>query len=53
MVTDVRFQYTTPLHKIDTEGHNHRDVDKGGRSFGHASRLLDQMRQIHAVTQVL
>ena len=28
MVTDVRFQYATPLHKIDTEGHNH--VVKGG-----------------------
>ena len=31
MVTDVRFQYITPLHKVDTGGHNH--VDKGGRSF--------------------
>ena len=31
MVTDVRFQYATPLHKIDTGGHNH--FDKGGRSF--------------------
>ena len=51
MVTDVRIQYATPLRKIDTGGHNH--VIKGGWSFSHASQLLDQLRQIHTVAQIL